>query len=82
MNKQPPPRPFLDWYAEQFDVGAVNDSNYRECASYLEGLRDAMTPQLSEEAVQRLMRCESVLRAAGNMIQHARRMGCVVYDPN
>jgi hypothetical protein len=64
---------FLDWYAEQYDAGAVNRMNYLECASYLEGLRDAMTRELSDEALQRLIRCETVLRGAANLTEVMRR---------
>lgn len=71
-------RLFVDWYAEQFDAGAVQESNYRECASYLQGLRDFMTTELSQEAIQRLIRCEEALMAAGNMVGHARRMQTMV----
>jgi hypothetical protein len=67
-------RLFVEWYAEQFDAAAVVEANYRECASYLQGLRDSMTPELSQEAIQRLERCEAALFAAGNMVGHARRM--------
>ena len=59
---------FLEHYAEQFDPGDVNRSNYLECASYLEGFRDAMTPELSQEAINRLIRCENVLRGGANVI--------------
>jgi hypothetical protein len=64
---------FLDWFADQFDAGAVHQSNYRECASYLQGLRDAMTSELSDEAIQRIIRCETVLLAAASMVDWARR---------
>lgn len=57
---------FLEWYADQFDAGAVNRQNYAECASYLEGMRDA--GDYPPEAVSRLDRCISVIRAAGNMV--------------
>ena len=64
---------FLDWFAEQFDAGAVHQSNYRECASYLQGLRDAMTSELSDEAIHRIIRCETALMSAANMVDWARR---------
>jgi hypothetical protein len=64
---------FLDWFAEQFDAGAVHKDNYRECASYLQGLRDAMTPELSQEAIHRIIRCETVLLSAANLVDWARR---------
>lgn len=71
---------FVDWYAEQFDAGAVQESNYRECASYLQGLRDFMTAELSQEAIQRLIRCEDALIAAGNMVMHARRLQTAIVE--
>lgn len=40
--------------------------------------RDSMTPELSQEAIQRLERCEAALFAAGNMVGHARRMQIMV----
>jgi hypothetical protein len=70
---------FLQHYAEQFDSGAVNRSNYLECASYLEGFRDAMTPQLSQEAINRFMRCESLLRGAENVINILERFRTPVH---
>lgn len=73
MNR--PKELFLKHYAEQFNVAPTNVSNYAECASYLEGFRDAMTPQLSAEAIQRFIRCEAVLRDAGNMVQIMERFG-------
>jgi hypothetical protein len=59
---------FLQHYAEQFDAGAVNRENYLECAAYLEGLRDAMTPELSQEAINRMIRCANMMRGAANVI--------------
>jgi hypothetical protein len=64
---------FLDWFAEQFDACAVHQSNYRECAIYLQGLRDAMTSELSDEAIQRIIRCETVLLSAASLVDWARR---------
>lgn len=64
---------FLEWYADQYQVGPTNRENYRECASYLEGLRDAMTNDLSQEAINRLIRCEEVLRGAANMVDVLKR---------
>lgn len=73
---------FLDYYAEQFDAGAPNKENYLECASYLEGLRDGLTQELSDEAIARLIRCESLLRGAANMISHMRRLNVTEATPD
>lgn len=76
--KKRPLRPFLEYYGEQFDAGAVQESNYRECASYLQGMRDFITSELSDEAIRRLIRCEELLLTAGNMVGHLRRTGPLV----
>jgi hypothetical protein len=76
MNKEK--KLFLKHYAEQFDVGQTNKVNYLECASYLEGFRDAATPELSQEALNRLIRCETLLRGAANMVDVMQRFGVTV----
>lgn len=73
MDKKPM-RPFLDFYADQFNATPVHESNYRECARYLQGMRDLLTSELSEEAIRRLISCEELLLNAGNMVSHMRRM--------
>ena len=69
---------FLKHYAEQFESGPTHRTNYLECASYLEGFRDAATPQLSQEAIDRLIRCESLLRSAANMVDVIQRFGVTI----
>ncbi len=69
---------FLKHYAEQFNAGPTNKVNYLECASYLEGFRDAATPELSQEALGRLIRCETLLRDAANMVDVLQRFGVTV----
>lgn len=71
--KTPRERDFLEYYADQFDAGAVNRSNYLECAAYMQGLRDAMTSELSDEALRRFERVESLLQGAANVIEVLRR---------
>lgn len=69
---------FLRHYAEQFESGPTRQQNYLECASYLEGFRDAATPQLSQEAIDRFIRCESILRGAANMVEILQRFGVTI----
>lgn len=64
---------FVEWYAEQYDAGAVNCTNHLECAAYLEGVSDAMGRELGEEAINRLIRCVEVLRGAANILEVMRR---------
>jgi hypothetical protein len=60
---------FTRWYAEQYDASTSNRVNYLECASYLEGMRDATAMELSQEALDRLERCVSALRGSANMLE-------------
>ena len=62
-------KPFLDWYAEEFDSGAVNEDNYRECAAFLAGFLAAH----GDDKDGNLARCISLLRGGANLIAYMQR---------
>lgn len=46
MNAKPKePMLYLDWFADQYDVGVPNASVVREAQAYLQGLADSAEPE-------------------------------------
>lgn len=68
---------FLAYYADQFNASVTNKGHFYALSLYLEGLRDGLTQQLSDEAIRRMIRCEEALQAAESLVDvlHRERIG-------
>ena len=64
----------LESYAEAFGRNGVNPDNYAQSACYLQGLRDGMMSELSEEALSNLNRCIETLQGGANLVYWLRRL--------
>ena len=62
---KPEPMLFLDWFANQYDVGVPDPSNVREAQAYVQGLLDSAEPERRAylyQAISSLRSAEVIIR--------------------
>lgn len=58
----------LEKYADQYSRGDVVAENYTHCAAFLRGFREGIMGQLSQDGMDELQRCITLLSGAGNLV--------------